>query len=314
MAFRNLNTIRSLNRVAQIRRESSYLLGSSKSYSSCISNAIELNCQKVSPYLYNGHNALLWTRGSNTTLCSAMAAELLIFSNGTRLVTTQAKAPPQARQMGALKVSMSSPGFVYEPYAPRKPIPFWQRCAQRQIPLLVFNLVQDMFDMSIRMVIQPLKSAYAINKLRKSGYSKRLFYNEAVQLYKEINTLLANGDKNSLRKAVTENMYSALKNEIKQRESIWDKVYWELIEPVLKIRTLRARLASIGVDRNDTSKVFVQITLEFLAKQKFEAYDSNGSVVAGDKSKEVLVRDIWVFEKSLFHPGSYWRLCGRISL
>lgn len=29
---------------------------------------------------------------------------------------------------------------------------------------------------------------------------------------------------------------------------------------------------------------------------------------------QVLVRDVWVFEKSLFHPGAYWRLCGRISL
>ncbi|WZZ17996.1 hypothetical protein YC2023_111085 [Brassica napus] len=26
----------------------------------------------------------------------------------------------------------------------------------------------------------------------------------------------------------------------------------------------------------------------------------------------VLVRDIWVFEKSLFHTGACWRLCGRI--
>ncbi|KAL9253422.1 hypothetical protein AKJ16_DCAP05477 [Drosera capensis] len=46
---------------------------------------------------------------------------------------------------------------------------------------------------------------------------------------------------------------------------------------------------------------------------KFEAYDSKCAVVAGDKNKEVLVRDIWVFEKSLCHPGSYWRLCGRIT-
>lgn len=89
-----------------------------------------------------------------------------------------------------------------------------------------------------------LKSAYAINKLRKSGYSKNLFYKEAINVYKEvcssscshfsifsfvlllsiglysyflhscinlliqINTLLANGDKNALRKAVTEKMYS----------------------------------------------------------------------------------------------------------
>lgn len=36
----------------------------------------------------------------------------------------------------------------------------------------------------------------------------------------------------------------ALKNEIKLRESKWNKVYWEMIVPVVKIRTLRARLAS----------------------------------------------------------------------
>ncbi|KAL6493778.1 hypothetical protein OROGR_031687 [Orobanche gracilis] len=71
----------------------------------------------------------------------------------------------------------------------------------------------------------------------------------------------------------------------------------------------------IGVDRNDLNKVFVQLTLEFLSKQiKFEAYNSNGAVVAGDKDKEVLVRDLWVFEKSLFHQGAYWRLCGRINV
>jgi len=37
----------------------------------------------------------------------------------------------------------------------------------------------------------------------------------------------------------------ALKNEIKQRESAWSKVYWEMVEPVVTIRTLRARLVSI---------------------------------------------------------------------
>ncbi|GAB2289873.1 hypothetical protein Dimus_024176 [Dionaea muscipula] len=61
---------------------------------------------------------------------------------------------------------------------------------------------------------------------------------------KLINTLLATGDKTSLRKSVTEKMFSAHKNEIKQRESVWSRVQWELIEPAIKIRTLRARLAS----------------------------------------------------------------------
>ncbi|GAB2287357.1 hypothetical protein Dimus_021736 [Dionaea muscipula] len=229
-----------------------------------------------------------------------MGAELSIFLYETRWVTMQAKAPPQARQTGAVKVSMLSPGIVYEPYAPREPISFWKRWFTRS----GWRRTKD--DL-----ILELKSAYAISKLRKSGYSKQAFYQEAYVLYKEINTLLATGDKTSLRKSVTEKMFSALKNEIKQRESVWSRVHWELIEPAIKIRTLRARL--IGVDRNDFNKVFIQLTLEFLTKQRFEAYDSKGGVVAGDKNKEVVVRDIWVFEKSLFHPGSYWRLCGRIA-
>ncbi|KAM4108440.1 hypothetical protein ACB094_03G046000 [Castanea mollissima] len=299
MALRRLQTLRSLCRTAGIR-ESSYLLGSSRSYSTAISNVPELNQRSVSSCLYKAHDAFPLTRGSTMTLRSTMAAELLIFSNDTRSLSTQVKAPPQARQMGALKVSMTSPGFIYEPYAPREQIPFWRRWFTRS----GWKRTKD--D-----IIVELKSAYAINKLRKSGYSKQKFYNEAVELYKEINTLMANGDKSLLRKAVTEKMYSALKNEIKQRESVWSKVYWEMIMPIVKMRTLRARL--IGVDRNDLNKVFIQLTLEFLTKQKFEAYDSKGDVVAGDKSKEVLVRDIWVFEKSLFHPGAYWRLCGRIS-
>ncbi|ONI04623.1 hypothetical protein PRUPE_6G330700 [Prunus persica] len=271
MAFRSLHRIRALHRTAQIS-ESSHLLGSSRSYASGISTVPELYCRN------KGHGALPWTHGSSITLRSAMAVELPIFWNDTRLLSTQVKAPAQARQMGALKVAMLSPGFIYEPYTPREKISFLKRWFTR-----------SGWRRTKEDTVLELKSAYAITKLRKKGYSKNLFYKEAIQLYKE-----------------------ELKNEIKQRESIWNKVYWEMVEPVVKIRTLRARL--IGVDRNDLEKVFIQLTLEFLTKQKFEAYDSNGSIVSGDKSKEVLVRDIWVFEKSLFHDKAFWRLCGRISL
>lgn len=227
--------------------------------------------------------------------------ELSIFLNDKRSATTKVNAPPQARQMGSLKVSISSPGFIYEPYAPRDTISFWRRW-----------FTKSGWRRTKNDIILELKNAYAIVKLRKTGYSKHKFYVEAIKLYKEINTLLANGDKTALRKAVTEKMYSELKNEIKQRQSAWNmsKLYWEMIEPAVLIRTLRARL--IGVDKSDLNKVFIQLTLEIKTKQKFEAYDSKGARVAGDKNKEILVREIWVFEKSLFHPGAYWRLCGRI--
>lgn len=214
--------------------------------------------------------------------------------------TSAAKMPRGTRQV-AMKVAMLSPGIIYEPYKPREPISFWRRW----FTLTGWRRTKE--DM-----ILELKSAYAINRLRKAtGYSKKLFYQHAVSLYKEINTLMAAGDTSLLRKAVTEKMYSTLKNELKRRETIWSHVHWELVEPVVSIRTLRARM--IALDKDNLDKSFIQLTIEFIAKQRFEAYDSKGVVVSGDKTKEVLVRDIWVFERSLFHPGAYWRLCGRLT-
>ncbi|MED6135210.1 hypothetical protein PIB30_044129 [Stylosanthes scabra] len=280
---------------------SSYLLRSScRSYSSALSNGSECSFRSFYPHLYNGHNEFSFASVKALTLRSTMVAELSLFANDKRLFSTQVKTPPaHARSVGQ-QIAITSLGFVYEPYKPREKIPLWKRLFTKA------GWRRTKEDM-----ILALRSAYAIAKLRKKGYSKKIFYTEVANNYKEINTLIAIGDKKSLRKLVTENMYSGLKNEIKQRESVWSKVYWEMVEPVVSIRTLRARL--IGVDRKDHNKAFIQLTLEITTKQKFEAYNLKGAVVAGDKNKEVLVRDIWVFEKSLFHKESYWRVCGRLS-
>ncbi|CAJ2628642.1 unnamed protein product [Trifolium pratense] len=301
MSLKRLQLARTLFRSSQIQPESSSnLFGSCRSYSNALTNGSDCSFKSFHPNLFKGNDGFSSASVKNLTLRSTMAAECSNFMNDRRMSTAATQRPSaQVRGVGA-QIAVSSPGFIYEPYEPREKIPFWRRMFTRS----GWKRTKD--DM-----ILELKNAYAIAKLRKTGYSKKQFYREAVSLYKEINTLIANGDKKLLRKAVTEKMFSTLKNEIKQRETTWSQVYWEMVEPVVMVRTLRARM--IGVDRKDLNKVFYQLTLEILAKQKFEAYDSKGSVVAGDKDKEVLVRDIWVFEKSTFHPGAHWRLCGRIS-
>ena len=37
---------------------------------------------------------------------------------------------------GALKVSMLSPGFVYEPYGPREQITFWRRLVKMVVEII----------------------------------------------------------------------------------------------------------------------------------------------------------------------------------
>ncbi|WOK95875.1 39S ribosomal protein L45, mitochondrial isoform X1 [Canna indica] len=238
----------------------------------------------------------------STSLGSTRVPKLTVSFNEARSMSTMKAAAPSGARKVALRVTMLSPGFVYDPYKPREPIPFWRRWFTR-----------SGWRRTKEDLITEMKSAYAISRLRKKvGYSKKTFYQHALRLYKEINTLLANGDTSSLRKVVTEKMYSTLKNELKRRESMWSSVYWELVEPVVGIRTLRARM--IALDKNDLNKAFIQLTLEITSKQKFEACDAKGNVVSGDKTKEVLVRDVWVVERSLFHQDAAWRLCARLSV
>ncbi|CAN6206301.1 unnamed protein product [Urochloa humidicola] len=257
----------------------------------------------LASFTFNASSLVDHKLGGASPVHIVKVLDLVVHLDHTRPMSTAAasKVPTGARKVG-LKVVMMSPGFVYEPYSPRERIPFWKRW---------FTL--SGWRRTKEDIILEMKNAYAVSRLRKkTGYTKKQFYDQALNIYKEVNTLMAHGDTSALRKILTERMHSIIKNEIKRRQSKWSSVYWELVEPAVSIRTLRARM--IGLDKKDLDKAFIQLTLEFVTKQKFEAYNSKGEVVSGDKSEEVLVKDIWVFERSLFHPGAYWRVCGRITL
>lgn len=231
---------------------------------------------------------------------SGHAYDQLYSVKGKRTYATQVKTPSQLRQQSRLNVAIASPGLILEPYKRPEPISFLKRLFTRRG-----------WKRSKEDLVSEFKTAYAIAKLRKlTKYSKPKFYEDAIQLYKEVNSFLAQGDRTSLRQLVTENMYTIFKREIKQRETTWSRVHWEMIEPAVRVQTLRARM--IAVDKNNLDNAFVQITLEILTNQKFAAYDLKGILITEDS--KILVEEIWVFERSLFQPGSRWRVCGRIVL
>lgn len=53
---------------------------------------------------------------------------------------------------------------------------------------------------------------------------------------------------------------------------MWHKVYWELIEPVVKIRTLRARLASIQLPLIEFNLTYAQVCKISLFPYVFEQF------------------------------------------
>ncbi|CAM6082832.1 unnamed protein product [Calypogeia fissa] len=211
---------------------------------------------------------------------------------------------PNTQKPVKLRLYMGSPGIIGEPY--KKPSP--------PLPILRRWFTMEGWKRRKQSFMAMIKTAYTVAKLRQKtkGYSQQRFYQEASDLYKQINVALAEGERTALRQLVTDNVFSIMKNELKHRENSWAKVKWEMVGPINKIRTLQGRL--IGVDKNNQDNAFVQLTLRILSKQKFAAYDKNGKLVAGDPDKELLVEDYWVFEKPLLLTEAKWRLCGRLTV
>lgn len=212
--------------------------------------------------------------------------------------------PPNMQKPTKLRLYMGSPGVIGEPY--KKPPP--------PLPILRRWFTKEGWKRRKQSFMGMIKTSYTIAKLRQKtkGYSQQRFYQEASDLYKQINVGLAEGERTTLRQLVTDNIFSVMKNELKHRENSWAKVKWEMVGPINSIRTLQGRL--IGVDKNNHDNAFVQLTLRILSKQKFAAYDKNGKLVAGDPDKELLVEDFWVFEKPLLLVEAKWRLCGRLTV
>ncbi|CAM6105102.1 unnamed protein product [Calypogeia fissa] len=212
--------------------------------------------------------------------------------------------PPNTQKPVKLRLYMGSPGVIGEPY--KKPLP--------PLPILRRWFTTEGWKRRKQSFMGMIKTAYTVAKLRQKtkGYSQQRFYQEASDLYKQINVALAEGERTALRQLVTDNVFSIMKNELKHRENSWAKVKWEMVGPINKIRTLQGRL--IGVDKNNQDNAFVQLTLRILSKQRFAAYEKNGKLVAGDPDKELLVEDYWVFEKPLLLTEAKWRLCGRLTV
>lgn len=234
----------------------------------------------------------------------ALMIDAQTWPRGDRGFAKAVALPPQMQKPMKLRVYQGSPGVIGEPYKPPPP----------PLPILRRWFTKEGWQIRRQNVIAMLRTGFTLAKIRQKtkGYSQAKFYREATDLYKEINSALAQGDRSVLRNLVTDKVLTGMKKELKHREQAWASVKWELVGPIKRIRTLQGRL--IGVDEKNMDTAFAQITLRIISNQKFAAYDKQGKVIAGDPEKELTVEDIWVFERQLSHPELRWRLCGRLNV
>ncbi|THG06110.1 hypothetical protein TEA_023260 [Camellia sinensis var. sinensis] len=150
-------------------------------------------------------------------------------------------------------------------------------------PVLHELILKFVYELRVLFGMQrrPLSQAYS--NLAGYGHVQFACYLAAILLRSFFRHLTKNG----------------LKNEIKQRESMWSAVYWELVEPVVKIRTLRARLASIGVDQNDLNKTFIQLTLEFLKVRTIGVDQNDLNKTFIQLTLEFLTKQVYCFSPTV---------------
>ncbi|MCO5576701.1 hypothetical protein L7F22_030516 [Adiantum nelumboides] len=183
-------------------------------------------------------------------------------------------APPHLQRQVGLKIYRGSSGTIIDPYHVRARSPFLERWFTRK----GWQEIKES-------IMRELRSGYTLAKLRqKTGKTRKSFYNDVEKLYMEINKAIAEGNRNALKDLVTENMLSILKNEIKKREGIWDRLDWRLGDSIT-VSTLQARMGA--TDPKDLDKAFVQVTVLIKSTQFFGAFDREGKLVAGEPSKQV---------------------------
>ena len=221
--------------------------------------------------------------------------------------------PPAQHSRGArsgVRIASQSPNVIAEPYAGAPPRPSALECVTS------LKGVRFAYDAALSRV----KDTYALSKCARDvrGFTLEGFKAEATQLYRMINSGVANGGTgktlgHEVRHATTDATQSDLKRERKARElGGWVKIDWSL-ERVDEVQVVRGRL--MMMNPNDSNGPgFVQLTTRFRSAQRFAAYDASGRLVAGDPEEVIDVEDFWVFEHGLKIPNSRWRLAGRLHM
>ena len=162
---------------------------------------------------------------------------------------------------------------------------------------------------------RPLNDLYTLARLQSvPNFSRKQFTEDAREMYREINRLIAGNHHTALRHVTSEKALTDIKREVKLRKAGgWARVDWKFLgfeegSP----RTLQGRYVQMDAKRSDVG--FAQMTLEFRSKQTFAVYDEKGRLVAGDPDEVLTVEDVWVFEHGLNVPNPRWRLAARLSM
>jgi hypothetical protein len=202
-------------------------------------------------------------------------------------------------QSQTLRVYISSPGTIFDPFIPRTPAllaPLYKKEGWKERWLRLKSLVKT------RIAIFTIKR-------RLGGWSPKDFIEEAESIYIQMNEALVGSDKSRLSELTTDLYNRNLRHE-------WNRLnYGKGLHGIWKYvgRIDRPRIVHVAVARTtERSMEFAQITVNLRSLQSFEFKSTTQSSVDGQKSP-IPVDDTLIYERNLMDTNAQWRICAKLS-
>ncbi len=129
------------------------------------------------------------------------------------------------------------------------------------------------------------------------NFSKRDFIEGARMAYPMILEAFADGDRESLRGLLTDDVYKIYDETITAREAAEQKQVTDL-----------GRLLDAVIVACDVDKSIARLSVEYESDIASAVLDESGETLQGDPDMLARVKEVWTFEKSLKSSDPTWRL------
>ena len=151
-------------------------------------------------------------------------------------------------------------------------------------------------------VIPPVEENFEFDALREivaadNGFSTGFFLDGAKGAYSMILEAFAEGDKDTLKNLLNDDVYHTYEAAIDRRNA----------DNLTQVTDL-ARLIDAKIVGADKQGKMAMISVEYMAELSSAILDADGKTVQGDQDLLARVEEVWTFERDLKSSDPNWRL------
>jgi len=131
----------------------------------------------------------------------------------------------------------------------------------------------------------------------EKNFSQEIFLDGSKNAYKMIVENYASGNLEPIKSFISKEVYDGFSEAISSRDELKQKLYNEVVE-----------FNSVEITDATLEKNIVQLKVMFEAKMISYGEDSTGNVIEGNKDSPQVIKDIWIFQRTIKSKTPAWEL------